>query len=436
MKQYIYIFCIMLAAAFTSCNNNDLVPETDGTAQQVTLQVTPDQGLNTRAAATGVDRFAIEVYSDATYITPANVFGDKNASTSTDGSFTMTLDKNKEYHCLLWADKEGSAVYNLTSLKAVTLQSGKAPVEAWQGKLDIVKGTNGTLTATLTRSVAKITLLETGTLKAGTLTMAFKQNTVFNVSTGTTTTEGDRTESISFAAIGTAASAGSKLNASDIFVLASTVDANQPTVSFQITGETDKIEVSNVPLKANYNTNIKGHYSKENGSTFTITCDDGWAGDKEGTVASPYTSNVSLPTADDKTNNSYRAKITVDGVNYPGIKLGLVATAGTYTTDVLPATGNVTLSFYAVGWTRKNCSVKITVNNAGAIDSGASKTFDLQGNTGATGASPYDKMTFTDSDFFTVALQNVTAATTLTIESLYGGVQTDGRVILTGINVK
>lgn len=280
MRKYISILCAMLVAALTSCNNNDFVSETDGTTQQVILQVTPDQGLNTRAAATGVDRFAIEVYSDATYTTAANVFeGSKNATTSSNGTFTMTLDKNQEYHCLLWADKAGAEVYDLASLKAVTLKSGKAPVEAWQGKLDIAKGTNGTLSATLTRSVAKITLLETGKLDAGTMIMTFEQNTVFDVSAGITKTEGDRTESISFAAIGTAIPTGSKLNASDIFVLASTVDADQPTLTFQITGETDKIEVSNVPLKANYNTNIKGHYSKKiaaSTTTFTITCDDTW----------------------------------------------------------------------------------------------------------------------------------------------------------------
>lgn len=345
MKKYIYILCAMLTAAFTSCNNNDLVPEADGTAQQVTLQVTPDQGLSTRAAATGVDRFAIEVYSDATYTTPANVFGDKNATTSTNGSFTMTLDKNQEYHCLLWADKDGSAVYDLTSLKAVTLQPGKAPVEAWQGKLDIAKGTNGTLTATLTRSVAKITLLETGTLKAGTLTMAFKQNTVFDVSAGTTKTEADRTESITMSAIDVAVPAGKKINTNDIFVLASTVDAEQPTLTFQITGETEGTSVSNVPLKANFNTNIKGHYSKESGATFTIICDNDWAGDKDAIVAPPtppdpaigdfYLSDGTVVSCTAELTDEQKSKcIGVVFVVYPGPKCDIYQKDGITPMDV------------------------------------------------------------------------------------------------------
>lgn len=291
MKNYFYIICAMLTAALASCGNNDLLPEeNDASTRQVTLQVAADQGLNTRADNPApADRFAIEVYTDATYTTVANVFeGGKNATTSSNGTFTMTLDKNQEYHCLLWADKEGSTIYDLTSLKAVTLKSGQTPVEAWQGKLDIAKGTNGTLSATLTRSVAKVTLLETGKLDAGTLTMKFKQKTVFNVSTGVTTIESDRSESISVAAIATPVSAGSKINASDIFVLASTVDAEQPTITFQITGETEKTEVPNIPLKANYNTSIKGHYSKKvdaSTAAFTITCNDSWnSPDKGGTV--------------------------------------------------------------------------------------------------------------------------------------------------------
>lgn len=286
MKKYIYSLVTALIA-FTSCNNNDLVPETDGTTRQVTLQVAPDQGLNTRANATGVNNFLIEVYSDAAYTTAANIFtGSTNKATSTNGSFTMVLDKTQEYYCLLWADKDGSTVYTTTSLKEVTLISGQAPIEAWQGKLKIEKGTTAALSTTLTHAVAKITLLETGVLKAGTLTMTFDQSTKFDVSAGTTSTTASRTETIAVAAIDPAVPAGSKINTNDIFVLASTTDAEQPTITFQITGETETTPVSNVPLKANYNTNIKGHYSKNNSNdaTFTLTCNGDWAGDKTGTV--------------------------------------------------------------------------------------------------------------------------------------------------------
>ena len=281
MKKYIYILCGVLAAAFTSCNN-DLVPETNGTTQQVTLQVATDQGLNTRAEATGVSHYFVEVYTDNAYTNAANVFsnGSTNEATSSNGSFAMILDKTKDYYCLLWADRDAnSEVYTTSNLKEVTLVGGKVPVEAWQGKLKIDKGTT-TPSVTLKRAVAKITLRETGTLKAGELTMTFKQNTVFDVSAGTTKTEADRTETISFSAIDPAVPEGTPINTSDIFVLAAINSADQAMLTFQITGESANTQVSNVPLQANFNTNIKGHYSKESGSTFTITCDNDWAGDK------------------------------------------------------------------------------------------------------------------------------------------------------------
>lgn len=147
-----------------------------------------------------------------------------------------------------------------------------------------------------------------------------------------------------------------------------------------------------------------------------------------------YTSNVSLPTADNSGDASYKASISIGGGDFSGLKLGTGSKAGTYTTEVLPATGNVTLSFYAVAWKGKKGTIKITVNNGGTIDNAASKTFDLQANNGATGNSPFT-MTLESTDFYSVALQGVTSATTLTIETV-SGTGLDPRAILTGVNVK
>lgn len=147
-----------------------------------------------------------------------------------------------------------------------------------------------------------------------------------------------------------------------------------------------------------------------------------------------YTSNVSLPTADNSGDASYKAVINIGGTDFPGLKLGTGSKIGTYTTEVLPATGDVTLSFYAVAWKGKKGTVKVTVNNGGTIDNAASKTFDLQANDGATGNPPFT-MTLDTDDFYTVSLQGVTAATTLTIETV-SGTGLDPRAVLTGVNVK
>lgn len=147
-----------------------------------------------------------------------------------------------------------------------------------------------------------------------------------------------------------------------------------------------------------------------------------------------YTSNVSLPTADNAASASYKAVINTNGAQFPGLKLGTGSKVGTYTTAVLPVTGNVTLTFYGVAWKGKSGTIKITVNNGGTIDNAASQTFTLKSNDGATGNSPFT-MTMNDSDLYTVDLQGVTAATTLTIETL-AGTGLDPRAILTGVKVK
>lgn len=290
MKKYIYMLCVMLAAAFTSCNNNDLVSETDGTTRQVILQVTPDQGLNTRATVTGVDRFAIEVYTDADYKIAAKVLSNgTNKASSATGEFAMVLDRTQKYYCLLWADKSGSGVYNIDDLQTVTL-TGKA-VEAWQGTKVIEAGTEAELKVTLNRAVSKISLMETDKLKAGTLTLNLNQPTVFNVATATTsgsTARAEETITIASNMDGsTAPTTGVKLNTTDIFVLSPVTTANLTDLTFKY-GAEEAFIVSQAPLKANFNTNIKGHYSTaKDGVTFTVTCDNAWAGDKEAGIAPP-----------------------------------------------------------------------------------------------------------------------------------------------------
>lgn len=277
MKRYLYIVFAVLAGFMSSCSNSEMDEETYPTAVTI-LKVIADEGLQTRANATGVDRFAIEVYTDAAYTTPANeVFGDTNKANNATGEFTMVLDRTQAYYCLLWADKSGSGVYNITSLKEVAL-TGKA-VEAWQGTKTIAAGTAATLDVSLKRAVSKISLLETGKLSSGsTLKLNFSQPTKFNVVDGTTSTSAARSEeSISIAADVDGTITPAKLNTADIFVLSSVATANLTDLTFQFDSE-EVFTVSQAPLKANFNTNIKGHYTSAKGVTFTATADDAWGG--------------------------------------------------------------------------------------------------------------------------------------------------------------
>ena len=276
MKRYLYIVFVILVGLMSSCSNGEMDKDTYPTTVTI-LKVTADEGLQTRANAT-VDRFAIEVYTNAEYTTAANVFSDgTNKANNATGVFTMVLDRTQTYYCLIWADKAGASVYDITSLKEVTL-TGKA-VEAWQGTKTIAAGTAATLDVSLTRAVSKISLLETGKLKSGsTLKLNFSQPTKFNVADGTTSTPIARTEesiSITTDVDGTATPA--KLNTTDIFVLSSVATADLTDLTFQFDRETT-FTVSQTPLEANFNTNIKGHYTSSNGVTFTATADDAWGG--------------------------------------------------------------------------------------------------------------------------------------------------------------
>ena len=279
MKRYLYIVCAMLMGVFASCSKNEIGGNDADSTGTVVLKVTADEGIQTRGI-TG-KRYVIEVYTDDTYATAANVFTDgTNKAINATGEFQMVLDRTKEYYCLLWADDSGSEVYKVNDLKAVTLQEGEKPVEAWHGKYKIEAGKNATLSTQLKRAVSKLSLLETGTiLPSSSLKVEFNQSNVFNVATTAASGTVARIETINLA-MGTTGTkdAPVKLNNADIFVLSSVAGSvTDLTFTMSMNGTSEpSFSVTNVPLQTNYNTNVKGHYTSLTSSTFTVTCDDQW----------------------------------------------------------------------------------------------------------------------------------------------------------------
>ncbi len=289
--------CALCIGFLVSCQKSDLAEvETEGT-QHVTLNIVANDAVGTRADAIGIAQYIMEVYSDATYTTPANIFGEgenkTNQATSTNGSFSMILDRTVNYYCLFWADKDVvvavDKAYTTTTLKAVTLKESKTPAEAWFGT-GIINGKNATQTITLKRAVAKLNLKEIGKIIANTtLTATFVQPTVFNVSNGdivrgtSDVNLKSRTETITL----TEAISGTKdtpviLNSINFFILtpAATQYIAKVTFKCDITAKTTKeseFEIDNVPFQANYTTNIIGHYTNLTSETFSVTCDDSWA---------------------------------------------------------------------------------------------------------------------------------------------------------------
>lgn len=278
MKRYLYIVCAMLMGVFASCSKNEIGGNDADSTGTVVLKVTADEGIQTRIAT---QRYVIEVYTDDTYATTANVFNDgTNRAVNYTGEFQMVLDRTKEYYCLLWADNRGSEIYNVNDLKAVTLQEGKKPAEAWHGTYKIEAGKNATLSTQLKRAVSKLSLLETGIiLPNSSLAVAFNQPNLFNVATKAASGTVARTETIDLLAGATGTKdAPVKLNNADIYVLSSVAgNVTDLTFTMSMNGTSEpSFSVTNVPLQTNYNTNVKGHYTSLTSSTFIVTCDDQW----------------------------------------------------------------------------------------------------------------------------------------------------------------
>jgi len=269
MKKILYIMCAV-AAMFVSCTKEDSGNERLTGEHKVTISAVPNlsmadepnmKSIQTRGTVT-CNRFIIELYTDADYNTMVGT-----QQSTTDGNFTLTLDRTKTYYALLWADNNASAIYDVTSLKAVTLKTGQLPVEAFCGKLTIAAGNQAKYDVSLKRAVAKVNLNETGYLPKGSVTVKYNQKPAFNVADGTTSgTSAGLTATVTT----TADFTGTKtvpvtLNTDQpIYVLASNTAGNvdftlQYKDATEIFAETEFTVTA--PVQANYNTNIKGHFT-------------------------------------------------------------------------------------------------------------------------------------------------------------------------------
>lgn len=264
----------MLLGSCDKESAENFAPTTDATTFTVGVAE-----LQTRATSTITPpRYIMEVY-DATGTTAQEVI--KNADGVLvshceigSGTFSAYLDKTKTYTCLFWADGSAagtqSGVYDAASLKTVKLNTDKVATEAYYAKVDVAEGKNPTVSVTLKRAVAKITLVETAAVEVGKqISVTYANNTSFNAldsTAGTPTT--DYTSTITTVADKLTGALG------EFYMLAS---AGGATLDMSIRYDAgDAKSLTNVPVKQNYNTNIKGEFSNLVSKTFTVTADDTW----------------------------------------------------------------------------------------------------------------------------------------------------------------
>lgn len=314
MKYTVLTVLASLIVLLTGCSNDE-IGMGDYNRQSTCVSVSTDASTHTRTNPAEITRYAMEVYKDENCTTAANVFGHGDAATykaqSDNGEFYMTLDKEQSYYCLFWAD---NGEYTIDDLKAVTSGTDKQVTEAYHGKSSI-SGTEKEVSVTLKRAVAKLTLEESGALAAGTLKVAYAHKTQFNVATAKTIgTETAQSKEMTVSETGGGAIGGT------VLLLA---DAGEATLhNFEFTYTTaggsarPAFTVSNVPLRANYITGIKGHFSGNTAYSFEVTCEDTW-----------NTPDNKFPQPTDKmtfvidlTNTNYSTSFTLPF--YPGLETG------------------------------------------------------------------------------------------------------------------
>ena len=277
MKKFIFSLSALAALLLAgSCQRENLEPAQQGGTVTYTVQVPGD--LATKASS---ERFELiyEVYRDNNtliYESVEPILFDQN------GKVELSLEfvKDQNFTVLFWAQKEGSEVYNVDNLQAVTLNTG---LKSNDGMAEVFAGTDSVANCesdlggnvVLVRPVAQLNIATTAAgLQLGTTaTVTPKQSMVivdglydtYNVATGNAGTKASRTYAgptdDTQNVPGTDFKNGYKLMATNYLGFIPQAGDNVE-VTFTIYTENDgNIEhtVSNVPVKANYQTNILGN---------------------------------------------------------------------------------------------------------------------------------------------------------------------------------
>ena len=268
MKKTIFFGMLGAMAMLASCSQNEDMPGNNPTEEKaVTFSLQTQQPL-TRAAGDGL-RYVVAIYDEAgtTEVKDEQTFGET--------SFSIMLAPGK-YTCLFWADY-GDANYDAADLTSVSDRKNTAAdanSEAFFAKQAITVTDGSAIQVELKRAVAQVVLKENNVLEAGTLKVTFDRPTKFNVNDGTTseTVSGD-IKNITF---------GNKLDGTttpveigSFYVLAPTTEAHLENFKIQYNGEAER-KIVNVPMQANYKTNITGKYGADINQQFAIDVNTEW----------------------------------------------------------------------------------------------------------------------------------------------------------------
>lgn len=267
-----------MAAMLASCSQEELGgTRADGA---MTITATVDNGIGTRASTYDTDDVTIDRCLLEVYDADGNIVGQQLTGTpgAQEGTFTFTvsgLDPDAKYDFLFWADNNAAAAYD-GSLKERKLNAAANLAEAlaFQGKIE--GSTPAAVTSvTLTHAVAKVTLKTTGSLAAGdkaTISMAGVAGT-WDVLGGTAA--GDATAEYAYTLASAIAQPQDAAEVTTFYVPAPVLGSTSDMTVGYASADGSKAgsaSVTNVPLKANYRTVLKGDVAAlYEGATASIT---------------------------------------------------------------------------------------------------------------------------------------------------------------------
>ena len=301
MKKILYSAAALALAFFAaSCQQENLEPVVGGNTVSYTVQV--PQALATKGIG-DVAPAEMELHYEVYRTTDGNdvVLGDDTrllyhkTATITDGTATveMELVNEQNFTVLFWAQMKDNGVYNVESLKNVTLETeitaNQEAYAAFTGVDFIEKGEQlGNRNVSLIRPLAQVNVATTPesltqfdtdiTVNTSAFTVS-GLSTTFNVATQLAgTDEAD----FSYEAAPVPATT-LKVNDKDYTYVAMNYVGFAPaagatvTVTYAMTTSEGAIdnEIQNVPVKPNYRTNIIGNLISES-SNYTITLDTSW----------------------------------------------------------------------------------------------------------------------------------------------------------------
>ena len=300
MKKYFFSAAVAIVALFaTSCSQDEtFAPEVTNQGATATFQVNlPTDDMTTRGADANVKRFAIAIEG----VELGN--GEGAFLIQDNGTFEIPgLVTGQQYTVYFWADYDAAtlsttkedgmtadqyATYAVVWPNWVSLNDGKEMAMAYCGHTTITLGEQADPYAiTLKRAVAQVTLTQKDAASATGAPwtkISFNRYTIYNAKTGECA--GDAAEqklSVDPAEL----TAGQQLHQFYVFA----PEAGY-TTDFAIKNGDDWTDgenvlhtnpiatISNVPLKANFKTNITGNFNTSTiaPARFIVTTDDTWA---------------------------------------------------------------------------------------------------------------------------------------------------------------